>query len=90
VIKKQVIKKLCGVSAIAAVAAGVTLMAAPAHADSRNDNRSANSESSQSGNNFANVGAANEGWGWSTNVNNINGNASTATNGGIAVTYVFY
>ncbi|MFG1943458.1 hypothetical protein [Nonomuraea sp. NPDC048826] len=71
------IKKL---ALIGFTAAGVALLAAPAHADTWIDNASRNSESSQTGNNFSNVGTSNRG-GWAaTNVNNINGNAVTATN----------
>jgi hypothetical protein len=86
----QVIRKLCVTGAVVAAAAGVTLLAAPAHADSWAGNESRNTEASQSGNNFADIGAANRGWGWSTNVNNLNGIATTATNDSIAVTYIFY
>ncbi|MEV0588203.1 hypothetical protein [Nonomuraea sp. NPDC050310] len=74
------LKKLC-VTSIVVAAAGVTLMAAPASADSHSRNWSKNSESSQSGNTFGNVFASNVGGGWATNVNNINGNAVTASNG---------
>ncbi|WP_336211264.1 hypothetical protein [Nonomuraea sp. LPB2021202275-12-8] len=84
------IKKLCATGVVVAAAAGVTLLAAPAHADSWTDNWSTNTESSQTGNNFSNIGAVNRGWGRSTNVNNINGVATTASNGSISVTYVFY
>ncbi|WP_049564627.1 hypothetical protein [Nonomuraea sp. SBT364] len=84
------IKKLCTAGAVVAAVAGVTLMAAPAHADTWSDNWSSNSESSQAGNNFAHVGASNHGWGRSVNVNNLNGIATTASNGSIAVTYIFY
>ncbi|MFI7109192.1 hypothetical protein ACIBK9_22980 [Nonomuraea sp. NPDC050227] len=84
------IKRLCAAGAVLAAAAGVALAAVPAHADTWSDNWSSNSDSSQSGNNFGDVSAANRG-GWdSTNVNNINGVATTATDGGIAVTYIFY
>ena len=84
------IRKLCVTGAVVAAAAGVTLLAVPAHADSRADNRSHNTEAWQSGNNFADIAMANRGWGWSTNVNNLNGFATTATNDSIAVTYIFY
>lgn len=84
------IRKLCVTGAVVAAAAGVTLSAVPAHADSWAGNGSRNTEASQSGNNFAHVGTVNRGWGWSTNVNNLNGIATTATNGSIAVTYIFY
>lgn len=74
------LKKIC-VTGIVVAAAGVSLMAAPASADTDTHNSSWNSESSQSGNNFGNVFAGNVGGGRSTNVNNINGNAVTGTNG---------
>ena len=83
------IRKLCATGAVVAAVAGVTLLAAPAHADNWTDNRSGNSESSQSGNNFGDVRAVNRGFGESTNVNNVNGVASTAANHSIVVTYVF-
>ncbi|MFI6498631.1 hypothetical protein [Nonomuraea typhae] len=83
------IKKLCATGAIVAAVAGATLVAAPAHADSRNTNGSSNSGSSQSGNNFNEIGLANVGDGGSTNVNNLGGNAVTSTNGGITVVYIF-
>jgi hypothetical protein len=71
-------KKLCVTGFVVAAVAGAALVAAPAHADARNGNSSRNSESSQSGNNFANIGTSIVG-GWdSTNVNNINGNAAVA------------
>ncbi|QYC39579.1 hypothetical protein Nocox_09795 [Nonomuraea coxensis DSM 45129] len=84
--------------AFLAVPAAV-LAAAPAHADvwpggwpygwAWSGNGSANSGSSQSGNTFGDVAAANRGQGASTNVNNVNGIASTAAHGGIVVTYIF-
>ncbi|GAA4047959.1 hypothetical protein [Nonomuraea soli] len=74
------LKKIC-VTGIVVAAAGVSLMAAPASADTDTHNSSWNNESSQSGNNFGNVFAGNVGGGRSTNVNNINGNAVTGTNG---------
>ncbi|MFI7706256.1 hypothetical protein [Nonomuraea sp. NPDC049480] len=92
------IRRVCAAVAVAAAAAGGALLAVPAHADDWSgrwsghvwfDNRSGNGGSSQSGNNFADVIAANHGAGASTNVNNINGIASTATHGGITVTYIF-
>ncbi|MEU4573073.1 hypothetical protein ACBI99_45650 [Nonomuraea sp. ATR24] len=73
------IKKLCVTGFVVAAAAGATLLAAPAQADTRNDNSSWNEESSQTGNNFANIGTSNVGGWGSTNVNNINGNANVAT-----------
>jgi hypothetical protein len=88
-----VIRKLCATGAAVAAVAGVTLLAAPAHADNWTDNWtdnwSGNSGAIQSGNNFGDVRAANRGFGESTNVNNINGVASTAAHDSIAVTYVF-
>ncbi|MFD1938924.1 MULTISPECIES: hypothetical protein [Nonomuraea] len=84
------IKKLCATGAVLAAATGVTLLAAPAHADTWTSNWSRNSDSWQSGNNFGNVAAFNHGGSDSTNVNNINGIANTATDGSITVTYIFY
>lgn len=83
------IRKLCATGAVVAAVAGVTLLAAPAHADNWSDNWSANSGSSQSGNNFGDVRAANRGFGESTNVNNINGVTTTAAHDSIAITYNF-
>ncbi|WP_214322321.1 hypothetical protein [Nonomuraea sediminis] len=74
------IKKLC-VTGIVVAAAGTTLLSAPAYASTNIGNSSHNANSSQSGNNFGNVFAGNIGRGGSTNVNNINGNAVTATRG---------
>jgi hypothetical protein len=83
---------------VTAVAGGAFLAltaAVPAHADvwpggwSWARNSSANSDSSQSGNTFGDVATANRGQGASTNVNNVNGIASTAAHGGIVVTYIF-
>ncbi|MFE3455294.1 hypothetical protein ACFXJ8_40895 [Nonomuraea sp. NPDC059194] len=74
------LKKLC-VTGIVVAAAGATLMSAPASADTYTRNSSHNHEASQSGNNFGNVFAGNVGTRRATNVNNINGNAATATNG---------
>ncbi|NRQ34816.1 hypothetical protein HII36_23700 [Nonomuraea sp. NN258] len=88
------IKKLCGTAAVVATAAGVALFAAPAHADVRADdwsgNWSGNSESWQSGNNLSDIVLDNEGDDGSTNLNNVNGVATTAADGGFAVTYIFY
>jgi hypothetical protein len=84
-----VIKKLVSTSFVVA-AAVVTLSAAPAHADSWTDNWSTNTSSSQSGNTLSRVGATNNGWGRSVNVNNLNGYAFTAANGSTVVTYIFY
>ncbi|GLW08446.1 hypothetical protein Misp01_35760 [Microtetraspora sp. NBRC 13810] len=82
------IKKLCVTGAVITAAAGVTLLATPAHADDW-DNWSNNSRSLQSGNLFGNVANSNIGSGESTNVNNVNGIASTARNGSAAVTFNF-
>ncbi|MFC4115890.1 hypothetical protein [Nonomuraea zeae] len=92
------IKRVCAVAAVVTAVAGGALPAVPAHADDDwlgpgstwSWNRSGNSDSAQSGNNFGNVSAGNHGEGASTNVNNVNGVASTATNGSITVTYIFY
>ncbi|MEV4017214.1 hypothetical protein AB0J35_42635 [Nonomuraea angiospora] len=93
------IKRVCAAAAVLATAVGGALLAAPAHADdwwgplsgdTRAGNWSGNSDSSQSGNNFGDVTAVNRGRDFSTNVNNVNGIAPTATNGGITVTYIFY
>ncbi|GAA3474772.1 MULTISPECIES: hypothetical protein [Nonomuraea] len=84
------IKKLCATGAVLAAATGVTLVATPAHADDWTSNWSRNIGSSQSGNNFGNVAAVNRGASGSTNVNNINGIATTASDSSISVTYIFY
>ncbi|MFI7451129.1 hypothetical protein ACIBQX_26780 [Nonomuraea sp. NPDC049714] len=73
------IKKLSVTGFVVVAAAGLTLLSAPAYADTDNRNSSRNDETSQSGNNFANIGAANFGGRGSTNVNNINGNAAVAS-----------
>ncbi|MET9337670.1 MULTISPECIES: hypothetical protein [unclassified Nonomuraea] len=73
------LKKLC-VTGIVVAAAGATLMSAPASADTYIRNSSHNHGAVQSGNNFGNVFAGNFGTRGATNVNNINGNAITATN----------
>jgi hypothetical protein len=84
-----VIKKLSAAGAVLAAVAGAALLAVPAHADTWSDNWSSNNDALQTGNNFGDVYATNRG-GWdSTNVNNINGIAPTATDGGIVVTYIF-
>jgi hypothetical protein len=72
-----VIKKLCVTGAVLASAAAISLLAAPAHADSW-DNWSRNSESAQSGNLFGRVIANARGQGTSANVNNINGTVANA------------
>ncbi|MFB4282038.1 hypothetical protein ACBJ59_42565 [Nonomuraea sp. MTCD27] len=94
------IRRVCAAAVVLAAIAGGALLAVPAHADDDwagpwtgddwSANRSSNSDSSQSGNNFGDVLAGNRGDGHSTNVNNVNGIASTATNGGITVTYIFH
>ncbi|SEF60544.1 hypothetical protein SAMN05444920_101180 [Nonomuraea solani] len=93
------IRRVCAAAAVFVMAGGGALLAVPAHADDDwfgplpggnwATNRSSNSDSFQSGNNFGDVLAGNHGEGRSTNVNNINGIAPTATNGGITVTYIF-
>jgi hypothetical protein len=84
-----VIKKLCLTGALVAAAAGVVFTAAPAQADDWTSNWSNNSQSVQSGNNFADVVSRISAAEGSTNVNNLNGIATTATNGSISVTYIF-
>ncbi|MEU7828275.1 hypothetical protein AB0L53_37165 [Nonomuraea sp. NPDC052129] len=84
------IEKLCVTGAVVAASAGAILLATPAHADTWTDAWSGNTYSSQSGNSLADIAAVNEGAGRSTNVNNINGIAATATNGSTTVTYIFY
>ncbi|MCF6470103.1 hypothetical protein FAF44_17115 [Nonomuraea sp. MG754425] len=94
------IRKVCAAAAVLAAVAGGALLAVPAHADDDwagplgggnwSANRSGNLDSSQSGNNFGDVLSSNRGKDFATNVNNVNGIATTATNGGIAVTYIFY
>ncbi|GAA0399340.1 hypothetical protein Acor_21660 [Acrocarpospora corrugata] len=83
-------KKIAVTGAILTAACGASLIAAPAHADSWTDNWSVNRDSAQSGNNFGWVVARNAGSGRSTNVNNINGIAATATGGSVTVTYIFH
>jgi hypothetical protein len=76
------IKKLCVTGLLVAATAGTTLLVAtPAQADSWNGNSSRNWGSSQSGNNFGTVVTSNVGGHGATNVNNVNGNAVTTTNG---------
>ncbi|MEU6712677.1 hypothetical protein ABZ897_14450 [Nonomuraea sp. NPDC046802] len=74
-------KKLSATGLVVAAAAGVTLLSAPAFADTNAGNTSRNFGSSQSGNNFGNVYNANRNGTHSTAVNNVNGNAVTATGG---------
>ncbi|MGW0809409.1 hypothetical protein [Nonomuraea sp. NPDC002799] len=73
-------KKLC-VTGLVVAAAGVTLLSAPAYADTNAGNTSDNTNSSQSGNNFGNVYSANANGLGATGINNVNGNAVTGTNG---------
>ncbi|MGN9838158.1 hypothetical protein ACTMTI_08545 [Nonomuraea sp. H19] len=75
------IKKLCATGLIAAAAAGATLLPAAAHADTHAGNSSSNRDSVQSGNNFGNVVNSNVSGRAATGVNNVNGNAVTATGG---------
>ncbi|MEQ4718202.1 hypothetical protein ABN273_17595 [Nonomuraea sp. B19D2] len=75
-------KKLCVTGFVAAAATGVALLSAPAYADVNAGNTSSNRESSQSGNNFGNVVSSNRSGLGATSVNNVNGNAVTATNRG--------
>ncbi|GAA5054383.1 hypothetical protein HNP84_002957 [Thermocatellispora tengchongensis] len=82
------IKKLCVAGAVLAAAAGAVLVTSPAHADDWR-NWSNNTDSAQSGNLFGQVSSRNAGTGQSTNVNNLNGVAGTASNGSVTVTYVF-
>ncbi|GAA3215692.1 hypothetical protein [Nonomuraea helvata] len=90
------IRRVCAAVAVVGAAVGGALSAPPAHADdawssdSWYGNWSDNSGSSQSGNNFGDVTAVNRAGAGSTNVNNINGIAPTATDGGMTVTYIFY
>ncbi|MFI0417163.1 hypothetical protein [Spongiactinospora sp. 9N601] len=83
------IKKLCVTGAVIALAAAVSLLSAPAHADSWN-NRTRNLEAAQSGNLFGEsiVQALGNGH-LSGNVNNINGTTANAAHGGVDVRYVF-
>ncbi|MEW9547805.1 hypothetical protein [Nonomuraea sp. NPDC050783] len=89
------IRRVCAAAAWVAAVAGGALLAVPAHADAWpggwpwSGTASRNDDSSQSGNDFGGVSSANLGRGASTNVNNVNGIASTATNGGLTVTYIF-
>lgn len=82
------LKKLCVTGCVVAAAAGVTLLSSPAYADTRVGNSSRNEATSQSGNNFHNIGTSNIGSTRSTNVNNINGLSTTANNRSRAVTVI--
>src|SRR5690606_17379980 len=75
------IKKL---ALIGVTAAGVALLAAPAHADTRIDNDSRNSRSAQPGHNLSNSGASDRGGQRATDVTNINGTAVVAPHRGWA------
>ena len=74
-------KKLCAAGLIAAAAAGVTLLSAPAYADTNAGNSSSNNDASQSGNNFGNVLNANVNGQGSTGDNSVNSNSITGTTG---------
>jgi hypothetical protein len=74
-------KKLCVTTGIVAAAAGLTLLSAPAYADTNAGNSSSNTDTSQSGNNFGNIANSNVSGSDTTSVNNVNGNAVTATDG---------
>ncbi|GII89822.1 hypothetical protein [Sinosporangium siamense] len=82
------IKKLCVTGAVLAAATGVALVSTPAQADSWG-NWTRNTGSVQSGNQFADVSAANTGAGRGTQVNNINGTTGVANNGAVTVIYRF-
>ncbi|WP_101788830.1 hypothetical protein [Nonomuraea indica] len=84
---KPVIRKLC---VIAAATAGAVLPAVPAQADTWTGNQSRVADSAQSGNVFGDIAATHRAWGWSANVTNVNGTATTATHGGTVVTYIFH
>ncbi|GAA0964207.1 hypothetical protein GCM10009555_000830 [Acrocarpospora macrocephala] len=77
-------KKIAVTTAVLAAACGAAMVATPAQADTWTRNSSRNVDSAQSGNNFSNIAATNFGRSGSTNVNNINGIAATATRGGSA------
>ncbi|MDP4509467.1 hypothetical protein [Nonomuraea turcica] len=75
------VKKLCATGLIAAAAAGAGLLPAVAYADVNAGNSSSNRSSSQSGNNFGNVVNVNVNGHGASSVNNVNGNAVTASYG---------
>ncbi|MFI6926133.1 hypothetical protein ACIBIZ_39790 [Nonomuraea spiralis] len=81
-------KKLCVTTGAVAAAAALTLLSAPAYADTNAGNSSSNHDTSQSGNNFGNVVNVNVSGSDTTSVNNVNGNAVTATDGSHAYTSV--
>ncbi|MED7926589.1 hypothetical protein SMD20_20195 [Nonomuraea sp. LP-02] len=70
-------KKLCVTGVLVAAAAGAAFLSAPAHADTNAGNASRNTNASQSGNNFGNVGNRNVSGASATSVNAVNGNAVT-------------
>jgi hypothetical protein len=74
-------KKLCVTTGIVAAAAGLTLISAPAYADTNAGNSSSNTDTTQSGNNFGDVTTSNVSGVDTTNLNNVNGVAVTATDG---------
>lgn len=80
-------KKLC-VTTGALAAAALTLLSAPAYADTNAGNSSNNHDTSQSGNNFGDVSIRNISGTDATSVNNVNGNAVTATDGSDAISSV--
>ncbi|MFI9596183.1 hypothetical protein [Nonomuraea sp. NPDC052265] len=81
-------KKLCVTTGAVAAAAALTLLSAPAHADVTGGNSSSNHDTSQSGNTFGNVVNVNVSGTDATSVNNVNGNATTATDDSHAGTSV--
>ncbi|TMR91480.1 hypothetical protein [Nonomuraea basaltis] len=76
------VKKLCVAGLVVAAAAGATLLPVPAYADTNMGNSSSNRGSVQSGNNIGNVVNANVSGHDASSVNNVNGNAITASDGG--------
>ena len=74
-------KKLCVTTGALAAAAALTLLATPAHADTNAGNSSNNHDTSPSGNNCGDVNIRNWSGTDATSVNNVNGNAVTATDG---------
>ncbi|MGP3957146.1 hypothetical protein ACTWPT_14185 [Nonomuraea sp. 3N208] len=75
------VKKFCVAGLIAAVTAGAALLPAAAYADVNAGNSSSNRSSSQSGNNFGNVVNVNVSGNDARSINNVNGNAVTASGG---------
>ncbi|RVX37992.1 hypothetical protein EDD27_0282 [Nonomuraea polychroma] len=74
------VKKLC----VTGLIAGAALLPATAYADVNAGNSSSNRSSSQSGNNFGNVVNVNVSGHGASSVNNVNGNAVTASGAGRA------